>query len=87
MLICTALNNERSACKVPDIFVLFQANLEFDRFSQKSTISNFTKIRPVKEAVLHADRHTVQTMGQICDEANELMGAFRYLCEHTSKIC
>jgi len=46
-------------CKVLDMFVLFQPNLEyFDRFLWMSRISNFTEIRAVGVALKHVDGRT-----------------------------
>jgi hypothetical protein len=46
----TIINVHRSSCKVSVILVIFQWILNFlDRFSKKSQISYFTKIRPVGE--------------------------------------
>jgi hypothetical protein len=48
-----------SSCKVLDIVDLLQTNMEFlDRFSLKSPVSSFTKIRPVDPT----DRRTTDMM-------------------------
>jgi hypothetical protein len=43
------------------IFFRFYQNLDFlEKFSRKSSLSNFTKVRPVKTRLIHADRQTVR---------------------------
>jgi len=46
-----------SLCKVPVILVRFEWDLNFlDIFSKNNQVSNFTKIRPVRAELFHADR-------------------------------
>ena len=49
----------RSSCDVPNMFVRFWQNLEFVHgFSYKSPVSNFTEIRRLEAALMHANGPT-----------------------------
>ena len=50
----------RSSCKVPDLLVRFQPNLNFlDIFSTNALTSNFMKIYSVEAELFHVDREMV----------------------------
>jgi hypothetical protein len=47
------------ACRLPDVLVRFQWNLNFlDTFSNKHSIQSFTKIHPMGAELFHADGRT-----------------------------
>ena len=48
-------------CKAPIIIFWFQWLNFLDRFSMKTEISNFMKIRPVGAEIFHAERRTDMT--------------------------
>jgi hypothetical protein len=59
----TVVNNMKvlmSSCKVPNIFFPISTKLGVSRliFSQKSPLSNFTKIRPVGNALIYTTHNT-----------------------------
>jgi hypothetical protein len=59
-------NDKKNVCwpsrKVPVILVRFYWNLDFlNRFSKKTEISNFKKIRPLGAELFHADRRADMT--------------------------
>jgi hypothetical protein len=76
------INVHKSLCEVPVIPVGFKLNMRFlDRFSKKTYIPSFIKIRPVGGELFHADGQTDRQM----DRYDELIVAFRILANAPKK--
>jgi hypothetical protein len=69
-------------CKVYDIIIRFQSNLDFlGRFSYKSAISNFTETRPAEATLIHVDRRTDRP-----SDMTEVTNAFRNYTNAPNKL-
>lgn len=62
----------RSSCKVPDILPDFNLIWNFDRFSQKDPIQNFTQTHPAGPTLIHVNGQTdmMNAAGTFCDYVN-----------------
>ena len=66
--------------KLPDIFFRFYQNLDFlEKFSRKSSVSNFTEVRPMETKLIDADRQTVKQTEKQMTDTKKLIGIF---CEY-----
>ena len=66
----------------PLFFSDFNENNFLDRFSKNIRISDFTKNRPMRAEVFHADRHDEENcrFSQFCERAWKYQ---QFLCEHS----